>query len=281
MMDTNVFLIILLATVMHAVWNGMVKKHPDKVVAVSGIVFGHVPASIIAIILLPAPSTDCIPYIIASSLIHQGYNWYLLSSYKIGDLTQVYPIARGFGPLVATIISILILGLVLDNLIILSICLICLGIMILGIFNQPSKKNSKIIQYSLFTGFFIGLYSLVDGYGARVSLSAITYMSWSFILIAFLFPIVLKIKKQENIFKNVMDRGKQIFWVGGTLSYIIYMIVVWGFTKAPIPMVGALRETSIFFSIFIGYFFLKEKITPTKIFSIIFILAGVVGLKLF
>jgi len=280
-MDTRVFFIILLTTIMHAVWNGMVKKHPDKVVAVSGNVFGHVPASIIAIILLPAPSVDCIPYIIASALIHQGYNWYLLSSYKIGDLTQVYPIARGFGPLVATIISILILGLVLDNLIILSICLICLGIMILGIFNQPSKKNSKIIQYSLFTGFFIGLYSLVDGYGARVSLSAITYMSWSFILIAFLFPIVLKIKKQENIFKNVMSRGKQIFWVGGTLSYIIYIIVVWGFTKAPIPMVGALRETSIFFSIFIGYFFLKEKITSKKIFTIILILVGVVGLKLF
>ena len=280
-MDTNVFLIILLATIMHAIWNGMVKKHPDKVVAVSGIVFGHVPASIIAIILLPAPSIDCIPYIIASALIHQGYNWYLLSSYKIGDLTKVYPIARGFGPLVATIISILFLGIILDNLIILSICLICLGIMILGIFDQTGKKNSKIIQYSLFTGFFIGLYSLVDGHGARVSLSAITYMSWSFILIAFLFPIVLKIKKQENIFKNVMSRGKQIFWVGGTLSYIIYIIVVWGFTKAPIPMVGALRETSIFFSIFIGYFFLKEKITSKKIFTIILILVGVVGLKLF
>ncbi len=280
-MDNNVFLIILLATIMHAVWNGMVKNHPDKVVAVSGIVFGHVPASIIAIILLPAPSVDCIPYIIASALIHQGYNWYLLSSYKIGDFTKVYPIARGFGPLVASIISILILGLVLDNLIILSICLICLGIMILGFFDQLSKKNSKIIEYSLFTGFFIGLYTLVDGYGARVSLSAITYMSWSFILIAIFFPIVLKIKKQENIFTNVMVRANQIFWVGGTLSFIVYMIVVWGFTKAPIPMVGTLRETSIFFSIFIGYFFLNEKITSTKIFSIILILAGVVGLKLF
>ena len=190
-MDTNVFFIILLATVMHAVWNGMVKKHPDKVVAVSGIVFGHVPASIIAIILLPAPSLECIPYIIASALIHQGYNWYLLSSYKIGDLTKVYPIARGFGPLVATLISILILGLVLDNLIILSIFLICAGIMILGIFDQKNKKNSKIIQYSLITGFFIGLYSIVDGYGARISLSAITYMSWSFILIAVFFPIAV------------------------------------------------------------------------------------------
>ena len=91
----------------------------------------------------------------------------------------------------------------------------------------------------------------------------------------------MKFKKQENIFKNVIDRGKQIFWVGGTLSYVIYMIVVWGFTKAPIPMVGALRESSIFFSIFIGYLFLKEKITLIKIFCIILILIGVVGLKLF
>ena len=280
-MDNKVFLLVLIATVMHAVWNAMVKKHPDKVVAVSGIVFGHVPCSIIAIILLPAPSAASIPFIIASVFIHQGYQWFLLSSYQIGDLTKVYPIARGSGPLVATIISILFLGLVLDNLIILSICFICLGILVLGIFDRSNKKNSKIIQYSLFTGFFIGLYSLVDGYGARASLSAITYISWSFLLNAFLFSVVLNLKKHKNIFKKVMNRGKQIFWIGGTLSYVIYIIVVWAFTKAPIPTIGALRETSIFFSIFIGYFFLKEKITPTKIFSIIFILAGVVGLKLF
>ena len=280
-MDNNVFLLVLIATVLHAIWNGMVKKHPDKVVAVSGIVFGHVPCSIVAIILLPAPSVESIPYIIASILIHQGYQWFLLSSYQIGDLTKVYPIARGSGPLVATIISILFLGLVLDNLIILSILFLCLGIIILGIFDKVSKNNSKIIQYSLFTGFFIGLYSLVDGYGARVSLSAISYISWSFLLNAFVFPAVLSFKNQKKVFKRVMNKGKQIFWFGGTISYVVYVIVVWGFTKAPIPMVGALRETSIFFSILIGYFFLKEKITPTKILSILLILIGVVGLKLF
>ena len=80
-----------------------------------------------------------------------------------------------------------------------------------------------------------------------------------------------------RIFKD----GKVIFWVGGSLAFIIYVIVVWGFTQAPIPMVAALRETSIFFSIFIGYFFLSEKITPTKILSVLLILAGVIGLKLF
>ena len=78
-----------------------------------------------------------------------------------------------------------------------------------------------------------------------------------------------------------MNNGKQIFWVGGNISYVIYAIVVWGFTKAPIPMVGALRESSILFSILIGYLFLKEKITATKILSIFLILVGVIGLKLF
>ena len=279
-MDSFVFFLVLFATVMHAVWNGMVKNHPDKVVAISSIVFGHFPLSIIAIILLPVPSLDCIPYIIASAIIHQGYQWYLLSAYQIGDLTKVYPIARGFGPLVATIISILILGLFLDSIIIFSILLICVGIMILGLFDKENK-NFKVLQLSLFTGFFIGLYSLIDGYGARVSLSAIVYMSWSFILSSLLFPVVLRIKKQKNIIQNVVKKGKKIFWIGGSLSYIIYVIVVWAFTKAPIPMVAALRETSIFFSILIGYFFLQEKITPTKVISIILIVIGVIGIKLF
>jgi len=279
-MDNFVFFLVLFATVMHAVWNGMVKNHPDKVVAVAAIVLGHIPLAIIAIILLPAPTIDCIPYIIASAIVHQGYQWYLISSYQIGDLTKVYPIARGFGPLVATIISILVLGLVLKSLIILSILLICIGIMILGLFDRENK-DFKVLKLSLTTGFFIGLYSLIDGYGARVSLSPIVYMSWAFLLSAAIFPIVLKLKNRKNIFQNIFSEGKKIFWIGGTISYVIYVIVVWAFTKAPIPMVGALRETSILFSILIGYFFLKEKITTTKIISIFLIVIGVIGIKLF
>ena len=279
-MENHVFFLVLFATFMHAVWNGMIKYHPDKVIAVSALVFGHIPLAIVAIIILPAPTIDCIPYIIASAIIHQGYQWYLLSAYQIGDFTKVYPIARGLGPLVATIISILILGLVLKSLVILSILLICVGIMILGLMDKESK-NSKVLQLSLFTGFFIGLYSLVDGYGARVSLSPIVYISWSFLLNALLFPILLKIKNYKNIFQNVISRGKKVFWIGGTLSFIIYVIVVWAFTKAPIPMVGALRESSILFSILIGYFFLKEKITTTKIIAIFLIVIGVIGIKLF
>ena len=279
-MDNNVFLIVLFASAMHAVWNGMVKNHSDKAIAISGIVFGRLPLSLIAIILLPLPSAESLPYMLVSVIIHQGYQWFLLSSYEIGDLTKVYPIARGTGPLVATVISIFILGLVLDNLIILSICLICAGIIFLSIFDR-AYKNHKIIKYSLLTGLCIGLYSITDGYGARISLSAISFVSWTFIINALFFPLIISFKNEKNIIERVKKNGKKMFFIGGSLDYLTYMIIVWAFTKAPIPMVGALRETSIFFSIFIGYFFLKEKITLVKILSITLVIAGVIGLKLF
>ena len=280
-MDNKVFLIILFATIMHAIWNAMVKKHPDKAIAVSGIILGHVPLALIAIVIFPMPSVESIPYIIISAIIHQGYQWYLLSSYQIGDFTKVYPICRGFGPLVATSISLIFLNVVFDISVIISILLVCFGIMLLGFKAENKENNSNILKYSLLTGLFIGLYSLVDGYGARISSSAISYMSWSFVLSAIIFPFLLKLKKEDNIIPRIFKDGKVIFWVGGSLSFIIYVIVVWGFTQAPIPMVAALRETSIFFSIFIGYFFLSERITPAKIFSVLLILAGVIGLKLF
>ena len=205
----------------------------------------------------------------------------MINSYKIGDYTNVYPIFRGFGPLLATLISIIFLGVVFKITTLISILFICVGIMVLGLFGSKNKNQIDIIKYALLTGSFISLYSLIDGYGARVSTSAISYISFSFLFSALLFPVILKLNKHENIISRVFKDAKMIFWVGGFISFIIYVIVVWGFTKAPIPLVAALRETSIFFSIFIGYFFLKETINLKKIISILFIVVGVVGIKLF
>ena len=280
-MDPIVFTAVIIASMFHATWNGMVKKHSNKVTALSAIILGHVPISIIAVIFLPMPSFDSLPYIIVSAFIHQGYNWFLLKSYSVGDLTKVYPIARGFGPIIATIISIFFLGLIISKASILSISLVCAGIIIISLFGYKTINNLSIIKYSLITGFFIGLYTVIDGYGARVSLSAISYMSWGFILSAMLFPILLKINKYDNIFRNIINDGKAIFWIGGSISYLVYGVVIWGFTKAPIPMVSALRESSIVFVIFIGIFFLDEKINLAKIISIILIFFGVIGLKIF
>ena len=280
-MDTTVFIIILLATVMHAIWNAMVKHHPDKVIAVLAIVLGHIPLALLCIIYFPLPGKEALPYIIASVIAHQGYQWYMINSYKVGDYTNVYPIFRGFGPLLATLISLIFLGVVFKISTIISILFICVGIMVLGLFGSKDKNQFEIIKYALLTGSFISLYSLIDGYGARVSASSISYISFSFLFSALLFPIILKLNKHENIISKVFKDAKMIFWVGGSISFVIYVIVVWGFTKAPIPLVAALRETSIFFSIFIGYFFLKETINLKKIISILLIVIGVIGIKLF
>ena len=279
-MDTIVFITVLFSAILHAIWNSMASKYKNKNVSIPAIVYGHLPACIIAIIFLPAPSIESFPYIVLSALIHQGYQNFLLTAYQTGKFTTVYPIARGFGPLVATLISIIFLGVYLKTFTILSILLISTGVILIGLFSKSVTKNNKILYTSLATGVFIGIYSVVDGHGARLSGSAVSYMSWVFVLSALFFPIILHFRKQKNILKKTLTEGKLVFWVGGSFSYLAYVITVWAFTKAPIPMVSALRESSIIFAIFIGYFFLKEKINMYKIIAIFLIFAGVIGLKI-
>jgi len=280
-MDTVVFFAVLFSAVLHAIWNGMASNYKNKNVSIPAIVYGHVPLCVLAVIFLPAPSIESFPYIIVSALIHQGYQNFLLTSYKTGKFTTVYPVARGFGPLVATIISIIFLGVYLKAFTILSILFISSGVILIGLLSKSVIRNYKILYNSLATGIFIGIYSVVDGQGARISESAISYMSWVFIFSALFFPVVLHFRNQKNILKKTLTEGKAIFWIGGSISYFAYVITVWAFTIAPVPMVSALRESSIIFAIFIGYFYFKDKISFYKIVAILLIFLGVIGLKIF
>ncbi len=286
-MSTGVFLAVMFAAFLHALWNSMVKSHNDKTVAVAAIVLGHVPASLIVIFLVPVPAIESLPYIIASAFIHQGYQWFLITAYRYGDYTRVYPIARGTGPVVVTILLLLFFGVKLSFYELFGIIIISVGIFSISTQDRHSffpwiaRKNAKAITFALLTGLFIGGYSIVDGYGARASFSPLSFMGWSFIVNALLFPILLKIMNKPDIVKRVFSEAKLLFWFGGTISYIVYAIVVWGFTQAPIPLVSALRETSVIIALLIGTVFLKEKFTMFKALSIFIIFLGVVLLKFF
>ena len=280
-MSLTVFIVVIFAAFLHATWNAMVKNEKDKYLAVSGIVFGHVPASIVVIFLIPSPSVESIPYIILSAILHNGYQWFLLSAYKLGDYTKVYPIARGSAPIFVSIVSLIFFAVVLSRFELLGIAVICLGILSLSFQDSTSITNRKAIIYALITGSFIMGYSITDGYGARISASVLSYMGWSFILNAFLFAILLNFMKQPGIITRVAKDGKFIFFVGGTISYLVYAIIVWGFTQAPIPVVTALREISIVFALLIGTFFLKEKFTYLKTTAVLTIFIGVILLKFF
>ena len=89
------------------------------------------------------------------------------------------------------------------------------------------------------------------------------------------FPILLVIMKKTYVFKEVFNKGKKIFFIGGPLSYTAYATVVWAFTLAPVPLVAALRETSIIFALLIGSLFLKEKFTFLKTTAVLTIFFGV------
>ncbi len=286
-MSTVVFLAVLFAAFLHALWNSMVKSHKDKHVAVAAIVLGHVPASLVIIFLVPMPAIESVPYILASAFIHQGYQWFLLTAYRYGDYTRVYPIARGTGPVVVTIVLLLFFGVKLSTYELLGIIIISIGILSISTQDRHSffpwiaRKNAKAISFALLTGLFIGGYSMVDGYGARASISPLSFMGWSFIVNALLFHILLKIMNKPDVVRRVFVEAKLLFWFGGTISYIVYGIVVWGFTQAPIPLVSALRETSVIIALLIGTIFLKERFTILKMLSILVIFAGVVLLKFF
>ena len=280
-MSLNVFIAVILAAFFHAVWNAMVKKGEDKYISLTAIVLGHIPIAIALIFLTPMIYFQSIPYIFVSAIFLSGYEWCLLSAYRLEDYTKVYPIARGAAPIFIVIFSLLLFNVGILKFELLGILVISFGIIILGFQNIKTFKNYSAMAYALGTGLFISGYSITDGFGGRLSDSPLNYTSWLMILNTIIFLILLRIMNKPGVVKKVFNEGKKVLFVGGTLSYIVYATIIWAFTKSSIPTVAALRETSIIFALLIGTFFLKEKFTPLKTTAVLTIFFGVILLKFF
>ena len=280
-MSLTVFIAVILAAFLHAVWNAMVKKGDNKYVSLTAIVLGHVPISIIVIFFTPVISVQSIPYILISAVFLSGYEWCLLSAYRLEDYTKVYPIARGTAPIFIIIISLFLFSLNISKFELIGVLVISFGIIILGLQNIKTFKNYSAIVYAIGTGLFISCYSITDGFGGRLSASPLNYTAWLMILNAVIFPILLIIMNKQEVFKKVFSEEKKTFFIGGTLSYTVYGTIIWAFTQAPVPLVAALRETSIIFALLIGAIFLNEKFNILKISAVLTIFFGVILLKFF
>jgi len=280
-MPLTVFFAIIFAALLHAIWNAMVKKGDDKYISLTAVVLGHVPISIIVIFFTPIISFQSIPYIFISAIFLSGYEWCLLSAYRLEDYTKVYPIARGTAPIFIVVLSLLLFNTIISKFELIGILVISFGIIILGFQNIKTFKNYSAVVYAISTGLFISCYSISDGYGGRLSASPLNYTAWLMILNAVIFSILLRIMNKPGVIKKVLSEGKKIFFIGGTLSYVVYGTIVWAFTQASVPTVAALRETSIIFALLIGTFFLKEKFTFLKTAAVLTIFFGVILLKFF
>ncbi|MEM9573795.1 MAG: DMT family transporter, partial [Pseudomonadota bacterium] len=268
-MSATVFLAVLFAAVLHAVWNALLKHGADKFVGMAGVVIGHTPFALAVLPFVPFPATEAYPFMVGSVLLHFCYQMFLLWSYRIGDLTQVYPIARGTAPLIVAGVSIVALGVNLLPQEIVGIFVIGAGLISLSLVRQSSgARNAKAAILALITGCFIAAYSLNDGLGARAAETALGFYAWSTLGSAIIFSITMIGWKPGVLRQMTFTRpGLRAFFIGGGASFTAYAMVTWAFTQAPIALVTALRETSIVFALLIGVFFLRERLDLTKVLS--------------
>ncbi|WOI56775.1 DMT family transporter [Palleronia sp. LCG004] len=273
-MSTGVFLAVMGSAFLHAAWNSVIKTGANKVTGmlVMTIVQGAAGAAIL--LTRPWPEADWVPWLIASGIFHAGYKLFLALAYEQGDLSRVYPIARGTAPLIVLAVS----GLVLTDTIAAweyaGIVVLGLGIagMARGIFG--SGEAVALLPYALGSAMMTAGYSIVDGLGARVAGDAVAFVAWLFLLDALIFtPLCLGLRGRAVL------RADARVWYLGTLaaaaSYGAYAIAVWAMTVAPIALVAALRETSILFAVLIGWIALGERMNAGKAVAAMLIVAGV------
>lgn len=274
-MSLTVMIVVLIAALLHASWNYLVKRTDDKHMSMSAVVCGHTPFAVAAIFCTPIPKLDSLPYVIAGAVLHTGYQIFLLYSYRIGDLSQVYPLARGVAPLVVAGISVMLLGVNLSKFELAAVVMIGTGIMSLTFVRRSDGlRNSRSATLAIITGGFIAAYSLVDGLGARKAGTALGFYSWLSVFNAIIFATIIRLIR-PGLIKKVVFQNWRLFLGGGCASFTAYALVIWAFTLAPIALVTALRETSIIFALLLGVCVLNERLDLIKMLATMLTILGV------
>lgn len=277
-MSLSIFITITLAAFIHAAWNSLVKSSPNKYYMTGAL------STITAFLLLfflpfvPFPPLPALPYFIGSVILQIIYYILLAKTYRLTDIGLSYPIMRGAAPLLVSIFSYFVWH---ENISLFgwfSIILIVCGILLLGL-NSIRHATPLGLLLALSNAFIIAIYTIVDGLGVRAANSALSYSVWLFFISMILVAIwVLLLERQKFIsFLRKYWKSAAIAGIGSSLSY---GIILWCMLYAPIYMVSALREMSIFFVICIATFYLKENVNYSRIIAGLFILIGAILLKL-
>lgn len=278
-MTAFVFVAVLIAALLHACWNAIIKFGDDKLQGMVLLSVAHGLIGLMLIAIFPIPSKESWWLLAGSVLFHLMYKTFLTFAYMRGDLSRVYPIARGTAPMIVLVISLIALSDVMLASQIFGIVLVGLGIMLMawGVFAHGEER--ALVPYALLAAVGTAGYSLFDGLGARVSGSVSGYIGWLFFLDAFLFTVGgVAIKGHA-----VLPKSVKIWMLGliaGVCSVAAYWIAVWAMTLAPIALVTALREVSVLFAVLIGVLFFKDKAMVGKIFAGLMIVAGVIAIRL-
>ncbi len=278
-MTAFVFVAVLFAALLHASWNAIVKFGDDKLQGMVLLSIAHGLIGLVMIAVFPIPAKESWWLLAGSVLFHLIYKTFLTFAYMRGDLSRVYPIARGTAPMIVLVVSLLVLSDVVSGSQIFGIVLVGIGIVLMarGVFAYGEER--ALIPYALLAAVGTAGYSLFDGLGARASGSVSGYIGWLFFLDAFLFTAGGLVVKG----RAVLPKSAKIWTLGmiaGACSVAAYWIAVWAMTLAPIALVTALREVSVIFAVLIGVLFFKDKADTCKMVTAMVIVAGVIAIRL-
>jgi len=280
-MTLALFSLVLVAAVMHATWNALIKTRSDRFASITLATLG---ASVVVLPILPFvdfPSIQVWIWIVASVIIHAGYRLFLVKTYDVGDFAQSYPLARGIAPLITTVGAIIFIGEVPEGLTVLGIVVLSFGALLMSLRGSSDlgKFNRRAVGFALLTSMLIAGYTLTDGYGVRLANTASSYAAWLFFCDGLCSIAIGFLYRGRGLLNVLASEWKTNLLTGGLLAGS-YWIIMWAMTKAPIASIAALRETSILFAMLISVLVLSERVTPWRVLATVFIVGGVVILRL-
>lgn len=221
-----------------------------------------------------------------SAVLHVLYVIVLLRGYRKADLTVVYPLARGSGPLLSSLAAIFLLaeritlsGMIGIASVVSGVFLIAGGPKLIQATQDRARRDRvrKGMQYGLLTGVFIAAYTLVDGYSVKVLLLSPILLDYfgNFIRVVCLLPAVLRDRPAAATMWR--SQWKHALFVGA-VSPVSYVLVLYAMQLAPLSHVAPAREVSMLFAALIGGHFLREGDRLQRLLGATFIAIGVIAL---
>lgn len=278
-MEFHVFLAVLFAAVLHASWNAVIRRGGDRFQGMLLLTMTQGLMGLAMAMFVPMPSGIIWVWVLGSGALHTAYKLFLAAAYQHGDLSRVYPIARGSAPMIVVVVGFFLLPDSVQTKEYLGIGLIGIGVMLMaqGVFK--SGETRSLIPLALGSAACTAGYSIVDGMGARVAGHATMFTAWLFVFDAMFFAAFTGATRGVKVFKATR-KDWMVGTIAGALSLATYWIAVWAMTVAPIALVAAVRETSVLFAVIIGLVVLKEKASLGKILAALVILGGIVVIRI-
>jgi drug/metabolite transporter (DMT)-like permease len=278
-MDPVIFALVLGAALLHACWNALVKTGGDPFVrlAVVNLTGGLCALPFLGVVAVPAVASW--PYLLGSVVIHHAYYLALAYGYRFGDLSHVYPIARGIAPPLVAVVAWVFAGESPGALGLVAILVISGGILSLAFGDDGRLASLKPVGFALATGVTIAAYTLCDGLGGRTAGDVLGYIAWLFVIDAVPFSLVVALRYRARL-SEALARAWRPAALGGVLSVVAYGVVIWALTRAPMAQVSALRETSVIMAALIGTRLLRERFGTRRVVAASLVAAGVVLLQI-